>query len=313
MRRDFVNEVARTQEIKRVDLIEKDLILHQVLFDLSKNKFFRDNFVFKGGTCLAKCYLDYFRFSEDIDFTWKDQSVFEGKSQKEVRRYLSPVIDRTGAIFEDIAKAHELDFRCLKDDKNYVELAGGDKTCTFKVWYQSEVLGRRGFLKVQMNFVEKMCYPFKGAELKSLVSGNQEELGLLFPEYQDYSRKIAFDVYDPKEILAEKIRAILTRRGIKARDFLDMYLINKTFGISLEDIFGCVMEKTQFTLDLYARYRANLEQKRSTILSTPFNWGEEKGLLLREIDEKGFYEFIEKTRKFLMKVVEGLPRSEKGS
>jgi predicted nucleotidyltransferase component of viral defense system len=96
MRRDFVNEVARTQSIKRADLIEKDLILHQVLFDLSKNKFFYDNFAFKGGTCLAKCYLDYFRFSEDIDFTWKDQSVFYGKSQKEVRRYLSLVIDRIG-------------------------------------------------------------------------------------------------------------------------------------------------------------------------------------------------------------------------
>jgi predicted nucleotidyltransferase component of viral defense system len=86
MRRDFVNEVARLQKVKRGDLIEKDLILHQVLFDLSKNKFFRDNFAFKGGTCLAKCYLDYFRFSEDIDFTWKDQTVFQGKSQNELRR-----------------------------------------------------------------------------------------------------------------------------------------------------------------------------------------------------------------------------------
>src|SRR4030042_2871588 len=100
MRKEFVTEIARTQNIKRVDLIEKDIILHQVLFDLSKNNFFRDNFAFKGGTCLAKCYLDYFRFSEDIDFTWKDQTVFEGKSQKEVRRYLSQVIDRIGAFFD---------------------------------------------------------------------------------------------------------------------------------------------------------------------------------------------------------------------
>lgn len=75
MRKDFVNEVDRLQKVKRADLIEKDLILHQVLFDLSQNKFFYDNFAFKGGTCLAKCYLDYFRFSEDIDFTWKDQKV----------------------------------------------------------------------------------------------------------------------------------------------------------------------------------------------------------------------------------------------
>ena len=46
MRKDFVNEVAKIQNIKRTDLIEKDLILHQVLFDLSKNKFFHNNFAY---------------------------------------------------------------------------------------------------------------------------------------------------------------------------------------------------------------------------------------------------------------------------
>ena len=149
MRKDFVNEVARVQRVKRADLIEKDLILHQMLFDLSKNPFFRDNFAFKGGTCLAKCYLDYFRFSEDIDFTWKNQNVFEGKSQKEIRKYLSKIINDIGKILEEIAKKRELNFKCVKNDRNYVEFGGGNKTCTFKVWYQSEVLGRKSFLKVQ--------------------------------------------------------------------------------------------------------------------------------------------------------------------
>jgi len=307
MRKDFVYEVARTQKVKRADLTEKDLILHQMLFDLSKNKFFHDNFVFKGGTCLAKCYLDYFRFSEDIDFTWKDQSVFAGKSQKEVRKYLSPVIDNIGEVFEDIAKSRGLDFRCLKEDRNYVELTGGDKTCTFKVWYQSEVFGRKSFLKVQMNFMENLCYPFKSAELKSLISGDPKELVLLYPEYQEYTQKISFDVYDCREILAEKVRAILTRKGTKARDFLDVYLIEKQFGISLDDICACLLEKTQFTLNLYARYRQNLEEKKNTIMSAPFNWGEEKGLLLKEIDEKDFYKFIDRLRAFLKKLIDSLP------
>jgi hypothetical protein len=38
MRKDFVNEVGRLQQIKRTDLIEKDLILHQMLLDLSKKR-----------------------------------------------------------------------------------------------------------------------------------------------------------------------------------------------------------------------------------------------------------------------------------
>jgi predicted nucleotidyltransferase component of viral defense system len=306
MRRDFIDEVSRTQNTVRVDLVEKDLLLHQVLFDLSENKFFHDNFAFKGGTCLAKCYLDYFRLSEDIDFTWKNQSIFEGKSQKAIRIYLSEIIDRLGRVFEEISKVHGLDFKCLKNNRDYIELSGGDKICTFKVWYQSEVLNRKSFFKVQMNFVEKICYPFRNVELKSVISKNQEELALLFSEYQVCIEGIAFDVYDVREILAEKIRAILTRRGIKARDFLDAYLIGKTFEIALDEVFNCVVEKIKFTLELYERYRQNLETKKATFLSTPFNWGDEKGLLLKEIDEKDFYRFIEKLQGFLEKVVNTL-------
>ena len=69
-----------------------------------------------------------------------------------------------------------------------------------------------------MNFVEKICYPFKSVELKSVISKNQEELALLFSEYQVCLERIGFDVYDVREILVEKIRAILTRRGIKERE-----------------------------------------------------------------------------------------------
>jgi hypothetical protein len=46
-------------------------------------------------------------------------------------------------------------------------------------------------------------------------------------------------------------------------------------------------------------------------MSTPFNWGEEKGLLLKEIDEKTFYKFVEKLRAYLKKVIDALPETEK--
>jgi hypothetical protein len=154
---------------------------------------------------------------------------------------------------------------------------------------------------------------FNSAKLKSLISENQEELALLFPDYKEYTEKIDFDVYDPREILAEKIRAILTRKGTKTRDFLDVYLINTQFGISLEEVFSCIIEKTNFTLNLYARYRKNLEGKKSTLLSLPFNWGEEKGLLLKEIDEKDFYKFMEILRTFLKNVIPNLLKTEESS
>jgi predicted nucleotidyltransferase component of viral defense system len=220
---------------------------------------------------------------------------------------LSSIIDEVGKMFEDIAKKRDLSFQSLKQNRDYVELIGSDKMCTFKIWYESEVLGRKSFLKVQINFVEKICYSFRSAQLRSLLRENSEELMLLFPEFKEYNEEISFDVYDAAEILSEKIRAILTRQGTKARDYLDVYLIEKQFGIPLDGVFACVLEKTQFTLNLYERYRQNLEEKKQTILSTPFNWGEEKGLLLKEIDEKDFYKFIDRLKAFLKKVMNTLP------
>jgi len=304
MRVDFVNEVAGILNIKRRDLIEKDLILHQMLSDLSKDDFFGSNFLFKGGTCLIKCYFGYLRFSEDIDFTWKDQRVFSGMSQKAIRAYLSKVIDTTGNVFENIAKKRGLDFKTEKRNPDYMEFGGGNKTCTLKIWYDSEILKRRSFLKVQINFVESMCFPFKKGQLIGLLTGKHEELDALFPEYAEYAQKIPFGIYDMREILSEKVRALLTREGAKARDFLDVFLICTKFGVKLDDVEKCILKKTNFALKLYDKYRTNLKEKIKLLESGRlFEWGEERALLLAEIDESDFYSFLNEFQEFLKKIV----------
>ncbi|MGD0178146.1 MAG: nucleotidyl transferase AbiEii/AbiGii toxin family protein [Candidatus Bathyarchaeia archaeon] len=308
MRADFVNEVARVLNIKRRDLIEKDLILHQMLSDLSQNPFFAENFLFKGGTCLIKCYFGYTRFSEDIDFTWKDQSAFSKMSGKKIRSQLSEIIDKTGRVFEGIAKKRGFDFKCVKSNPDYVELGGSDKTCTLKIWYDSEIPGRRSFVKVQINFVEQMCFsPTKG-QLSGLLTGKHEQLKALFPdETAEYSKKILFGVYDIREILSEKVRALLTREGTKARDFVDVYLIWKRFGITPENVEKCIIGKIGFSLKLYAKYRDHLKQKVALLNSGKLlTWGAEKELLLSDIDEADFYRFLGGFETFLKKTVAAL-------
>jgi hypothetical protein len=49
----------------------------------------------------------------------------------------------------------------------WIHRFGGNKTCTLKVWYESEILHRRSFLKVQINFVESMCFPPELANVAS--------------------------------------------------------------------------------------------------------------------------------------------------
>lgn len=304
MRKDFANEVSRIHKIERTEMIEKDLIIHQILVDLSKNGFFSENFIFKGGTCLIKHYLGYYRFSEDIDFTWKDQTAFEGKSQGEIRKYLSKIIDDIGKLFEEISVKRELEFKCEKDDRKFVELGGGNKFCTFKIWYRSEVLDHESFIKVQINFVEKLIFAPQNAELKSLLLNPEEELQVLFPEYEEYWQKIPFRTYAIQEICAEKIRSILTRKGIKARDFLDVYLISKKQQIELKDMHDSIVSKTQFMLNRYEKYRKNFKAKKELLTTQPFKWGEEKDLLLQQIDEKDFFKFLEKLNPFLDSIIE---------
>jgi predicted nucleotidyltransferase component of viral defense system len=306
VRKAFVNEVGRIYKIERSDLIEKDLVLHQILLDLSKDGFFSESFIFKGGTCLIKHYLGYYRFSEDLDFTWQDQELFKGKSQKELRRCLSKIIDKIGELFEEISAKRGLDFKCEKHNSQFVELGGNNKFCTFKIWYTSEVLNRESFMKIQINFVEALHFETQRAELKSLLSKPNEELRLLFEEYEEYIQTIPFVVYDVREILSEKVRSILTRRGIKARDFLDVYLVSKKYQIELYDIYDSIVDKTRFMLGFYAKYRKNFEAKKDLLLSQPFSWGEEKGLLLQPIDEKDFFKFTESLKPFLKKIIEGL-------
>lgn len=310
MRGDFVNEVARTFNMERKDFIEKDFILHQALLYLSENKFFSENFSFKGGTCLIKCYLRYFRFSEDIDFTWKNQEVFKGMSQKEIRRYLSSVINELGAIFEKIAEKRGWDFRGIKSNTDYVELGGGNKTVTLKIWYNSEILKRRSFFKVQINFVEKIQFPIAKHKLKSLLGKEVKELQMLFPEeYREYSKQISFYAYDIREILCEKVRSILTRRGVKARDFVDAYLISRKFGLKSDDLKRETLDKILFMLRLYAKYRRNFREKKRLLESKDiFTWGDEKSLLLIDINERDFYSFLDDYIVFLNVVVKELER-----
>jgi hypothetical protein len=196
----------------------------------------------------------------------------------------------------------------VKSNTDHVELAGSDKTCTLKIWYDSGILGRRSFVKVQINFVEQMCFSPKKAQLSGLLTGKHEELKALFPyETAEYSKKIPFDVYDLREILSEKVRALLTREGTKARDFLDVYLIWKRFGIRPEDEEKCTVGKIGFSLKLYAKYRGHLKQKVALLNSGKlFDWGAEKELLLSDIDEADFYKFLDGFDTFLKRVVGSL-------
>jgi predicted nucleotidyltransferase component of viral defense system len=61
----------------RANVIEKDYVLGWVLASIFNHAKIRENWVFKGGTCLKKCYFETYRFSEDLDFTLTESNHFD--------------------------------------------------------------------------------------------------------------------------------------------------------------------------------------------------------------------------------------------
>jgi predicted nucleotidyltransferase component of viral defense system len=53
----------------RDDILEKDYVLGWMLAGIGTDPTLSATWVFKGGTCVRKCYYETYRFSEDLDFT----------------------------------------------------------------------------------------------------------------------------------------------------------------------------------------------------------------------------------------------------
>jgi len=64
---DFAREFGLAPNV-----IEKDYVLGWMLAGIFADAELGPSWVFKGGTCLKKCYFETYRFSEDLDFTLSD-------------------------------------------------------------------------------------------------------------------------------------------------------------------------------------------------------------------------------------------------
>ncbi|MFH1544759.1 MAG: nucleotidyl transferase AbiEii/AbiGii toxin family protein [archaeon] len=303
---EALNWLSEKLQIKSTQLIEKDLLLQGLLLQLSKSGYFSENFVFKGGTCLTKAYFGYYRFSEDLDFTWIKQEVFEGKSENQIRKMLSKEINKIMEITEKATKELGLEFKPVKSDKHYVQLGGSNRFITLKLWYTPTTEERETFIKIQLNFVDKIFHKPKKIELKAIAEKHAEDFEYLYPEYAAMAIEApTFYCYDLKEIAAEKTRALLTRRGFKARDIVDLHYL-ATEGATINAVKKMAIEKTLFMLK-YLKYGENLKNKK---FEEEFRLGEEERLMIEETG-KGFEKFASKTLKELNELAEETRKKQK--
>ena len=289
----FLSLVQYKTNITSQELIEKDFCLNILL---SKLNF--EEYVFKGGTCLAKFYLDYFRFSEDMDFTFINQRLWEGKSTKSIKRICKEKIAAFGEQLEKVG----LDFKLDKTDKHFVEIGNNNKLVTFKVYYDSILTGKSSYIKVQINFLEKILFTPQKKALNHIIKSDQftKEDQIYFKEFLVFYRIIPMTVYDLKEIVTEKLRSLLTRRAIKSRDAIDLLFIYQDYDIRPQDFLKETKEKLLYAIENYAKYKDNLILTRDKLQTLEFHYDEVRSLVIKPFNRGDFDIFVKELQPLLM-------------
>ncbi len=84
----------------REDVIEKDYVIGWVLWGIGTEPELNPYWAFKGGTSLKKCYVDTWRFSEDLDFTVMPKGFYKPEDiEPLIKRVLERVHDESGIDF----------------------------------------------------------------------------------------------------------------------------------------------------------------------------------------------------------------------
>ena len=90
-------------------VVEKDYALGWFLAGISAHPVIGPRWVFKGGTCLKKCYFETYRFSEDLDFTLQDSEHLDEAFLAEVFEEISEwVYDACGLQLPSQARKFEV-------------------------------------------------------------------------------------------------------------------------------------------------------------------------------------------------------------
>ena len=200
----------------REDIIEKDYVIGWVLWGIGQDSELKDKWIFKGGTSLKKCYLETYRFSEDLDFTVLPGAPINPKDALPIlNRILVRVNEESGINFS--IKSPQL---IQKDFPLYTE---------GRIYYQGP---RRApmpaRIKLDLNSAEKIIYP---PVLRPIV-------------HNSYSDKLPEPAqilcYSLEEIFAEKIRAMGERRF--PRDLYDIvFLFRNGYFQSSPDLIKSIL------------------------------------------------------------------------
>jgi len=223
---EFIKTLGRVSKKKGFlfPLIEKDYYLTLILsrvYELS------ENLVLKGGTCLNKVYYEYYRLSEDLDFSMILPQYEATRGQR--RKCIQPVKDKIEKFIEQFGmRLDDAGNPGRNESKQYV----------FYFVYQSALRNVEAKIKLEIGLrfnpfdtIKKrpvqhaFLHPFTG---DPLFDGGQ------------------INCLSLNELIAEKLRAGAIRKIIAPRDFYDIdFVLRNKFDLTNKEVITLFKKKLQ--------------------------------------------------------------------
>lgn len=195
-RREILDTATRLSLTPHV--VEKDYVLGWMLAGIGAHVALRESWLFKGGTCLKKCFFETYRFSEDLDFTLTDETHIDDDFLKQTFSEIGAwIYERTGIEFPTNLQTFDI----------YTN-PHGRVSCQGKISYRGPV-ATRDLPRIKLDLT---------ADERIVLAPRRVNV------FHPYSDAPAEDIdvlaYAYEELFGEKIRALAERT--RPRDLYDV-------------------------------------------------------------------------------------------
>ncbi len=247
--------------------LEKDFLLTLILIKFWEKY---SDLIFKGWTCLNKVYFPYFRLSEDLDFVLDDSSLWRTARKTLLKKYEDDFIKDLWLLGLKLQE-----WRTKYDEH---------KLAMFTFEYNSIFDNNTQTIKIDISLKNELQLNPVYWEIKSIFVDKILEENLF------WNHKIK--TMDLKEMLAEKIRAALTRKEPAIRDLFDIWYVRNFSDFDFEDeefkdLVNLKLKEVNYVYTLEQNYEL-LKQQIQTDLKP----------VLNEIFDFDFDSSFEFVRKF---------------
>ena len=239
-----IKTIAEQQSVPPTT-IDKDWVLGHFVKAIYSLDGWKDELIFKGGTCLRKCYIEDYRFSEDLDFTSVD-AKFELSNK--LLSLLSVEINKQAEIRTHVDSLKQLNFNdTLTGYEAKIKFWGSEHPSSQEPpsqdrWTTSIKLEIILFEKIMFEAEKrKIIHPYSDSEIVSDTSAV---------------------CYSIEEVITEKLRSLIQRAYTAPRDYFDIwYLVQHKENLDWDKINRAFQEKVRFKNLSYRNYEELLTEE----------------------------------------------------